>query len=262
MFDLLQRSIAVVAAGLTAGCMAAKVPQLSRDHPANPNAAEAPAPQRSSALKDYREPGATTTEDGASGADDMGGMDHSPQDGASKDGKSMPEMDHQQHQQMAASADQSERGTGHAHKASRAGQPGKPEKVTREIKVTALDTMRYEPALTQVKRGETVRFVVTNAGKLAHEFVIGDANEQQTHAQMMRKMPNMRHEDNNMISLEPGETKSLVWQFAEVGELEIACHVPGHYEAGMRAKVAVAKPAASPATDHAPGDDGHDEHKH
>jgi uncharacterized cupredoxin-like copper-binding protein len=262
MFDLLHRSIAVVAAGLIAGCATVKAPELSRDHPANPNAAETPAPQRSSALIDYRKPGAATVEDGSSGADDMGGMDHSRHAGAIKDGKNTPDMDHQQHQRVAAGADQHEHGADHEHKASRAGHPGKPANVTREIKVIALDTMRYEPAVAQVGRGETVRFVVMNAGKLGHEFVIGDATEQQVHAEMMRKMPNMKHEDDNMLSLEPGETKNLVWQFADGGELEIACHVPGHYEAGMRAKVTVAKTAAAPAKDQAPGADGHDEHKH
>lgn len=260
MFHLLKTTIAFVALGLVAACATVAVPELSRDHPANPNAAETPAPQRSSALKEYREPGAITASAGAV-ADDMSGMDHSEHRPASKDGESMPSMDHAQHGKQTAAA-HSEHDSDHAHQASRAGHAGQADKVTREVKVTALDTMRYEPALTQVKRGETVRFVVTNAGKLAHEFVIGDASEQQAHAEMMRKMPNMKHEDSNMLSLEPGETKSLVWQFADDGELEIACHVPGHYEAGMRAKLSVAKSALSPTKDQSPGDDGHDAHKH
>jgi len=54
-------------------------------------------------------------------------------------------------------------------------------------------------------------------------------------------MPDMVHEDANTLTLEPGETKSLVWQFTEAGKLEVACHIPGHYEAGMRSRVVVGR---------------------
>ena len=36
-----------------------------------------------------------------------------------------------------------------------------------------------------------------------------------------------------------GETKTLVYTFNEVGELEYGCHVPGHYEAGMKGDIIV-----------------------
>jgi uncharacterized cupredoxin-like copper-binding protein len=39
------------------------------------------------------------------------------------------------------------------------------------VKVAMGDTMRFTPARITVKRGETVRFVVNNDGKLMHEMV-------------------------------------------------------------------------------------------
>lgn len=128
----------------------------------------------------------------------------------------------------------------HEHTVSRAGQPGKASRVTRTIRVQALDTMRYAPEKLTVKAGQTVRFIATNAGRIKHEFVIGDAEEQRQHAEMMKKMPDMKHDEGNALTLEPGETKELVWQFGKAWKVEIACHVPGHYEAGMRAIVTVA----------------------
>jgi uncharacterized cupredoxin-like copper-binding protein len=130
-------------------------------------------------------------------------------------------------------------GHDHGTEISAAGQVGSPEKVSRTIKITALDTMRYDKKSIQVKPGETVRFVVTNNGKIKHEFAIGTREEQREHAEMMASMPDMKHEEGNAISLEPGETKKLIWQFGKAGAVEIACHLPGHYEAGMKAKVNV-----------------------
>src|SRR5258706_12896030 len=53
------------------------------------------------------------------------------------------------------------------------GQEGNPKKVTRTVKVDMADTMRFTPADVSVKRGETIRFVVHNDGKLLHEMVLG-----------------------------------------------------------------------------------------
>jgi uncharacterized cupredoxin-like copper-binding protein len=88
-----------------------------------------------------------------------------------------------------------------------------------------------------VNAGETIRFVVTNVGRIPHEFALGTRSEQAEHRKMMAGMPNMVHEEANVVSLQPGETKSLIWRFAESGEVEFACNIPGHVEAGMRGDV-------------------------
>lgn len=129
----------------------------------------------------------------------------------------------------------------HGIEISAAGQVGSPDKVSRTINVTALDTMRYDQKNIQAKPGETIRFVVTNTGKIKHEFAIGTQEEQLEHAAMMASMPDMMHEEGNVVSLEPGETRELIWQFGKAGAVEMACHLPGHYEAGMKANVTVRK---------------------
>lgn len=120
-----------------------------------------------------------------------------------------------------------------------AGSPGKLSDVKRTIKVSALDNMRYDQNSINVRAGETIRFIVTNTGKLRHEFSIGDSEEQLKHAKMMKAMPNMKHKDPNTISLAAGETGEIIWKFSQSSDIEIACHVPGHYEAGMKADIRV-----------------------
>ena len=56
---------------------------------------------------------------------------------------------------------------------------------------------------------------------------------------MMREMPDMQHDDPNVVTLEPGETRSLIWTFAKAVNIEVACNIPGHYEGGMHSQVEV-----------------------
>ena len=65
----------------------------------------------------------------------------------------------------------------------------------------------------------------------------------------MRKFPEMEHADPNQVSVEPGKTGELLWQFTRAGKVDFACLQPGHYEAGMAGKVTVANAAGKqPAT--------------
>jgi uncharacterized cupredoxin-like copper-binding protein len=124
-----------------------------------------------------------------------------------------------------------------------AGHPGKADKARRTIRIRALDTMRFEPSGLSIKKGETVRLVFTNDGQLPHEAVIGSAAEQQAHEAEMAAMQDssvaMEHHHANAVSLPPGETRELVWQFGKPGRFEIGCHLPGHYAAGMVGRVTV-----------------------
>src|SRR3546814_3359008 len=43
----------------------------------------------------------------------------------------------------------------------------------------------------------------------------------------------MEHDDPNSLLLEPGKSGEIVWTFTKAMELEFACNVPGHYDAGM-----------------------------
>ncbi len=119
------------------------------------------------------------------------------------------------------------------------GQPGDPKKVSRAIQVLMSDDMKFTPAKVNVERGETIRFVVRNAGQIKHEMVIGSMAELKEHAELMRKMPGMEHADPNMVTLDPGKSGELIWQFTKAGTFDFACLQPGHFEAGMIGKISV-----------------------
>jgi len=119
------------------------------------------------------------------------------------------------------------------------GREGDPQKVTKTIKVDMTDTMRFTPSNLTVKRGETVKFVVRNDGKVLHEMVLGTRQALKEHAGLMKKFPEMEHADANMAHVKPGRAGEIVWQFTKPGEFQFACLQPGHFEAGMVGKVLV-----------------------
>ena len=119
------------------------------------------------------------------------------------------------------------------------GAPSEAAQVSRVIEVQAADNMRYTPAAITVRRGETVKFVVKNTGKLMHEFVLGNAQSLKEHAETMRRYPDMEHDDPNMVKTAPGGTGTLIWKFTQAGTVEFACLIPGHYEAGMKGHIRV-----------------------
>ena len=138
----------------------------------------------------------------------------------------------------------------HEGHAASLGQPGDPTKVDRSIAITMSDAMRFDPSRVSVKRNETIRFVLTNQGKLKHEMVLGTIKELKEHAALMIRFPEMQHVDPNQVSVEPGTTGELIWKFTKPGTFDFACLQAGHYDAGMRGQVVVAGVAA-PATAHA-----------
>jgi len=128
---------------------------------------------------------------------------------------------------------------------------------TRTVELT-LGDMFFEPKTLQVKAGETVRFVITNKGQLLHEFNLGNAAMHAAHQKEMLAMQQsgmltptgmnhesmehgsmggMKHDDPNSVLVEPGKTAELTWTFSKASDLEFACNIPGHYQAGMVGKV-------------------------
>ena len=103
------------------------------------------------------------------------------------------------------------------------------------------DSMRFEfsPGLDSLKDGETIEFRVRNDGQVQHEFSIGNADDQVMHAIMMQKMPDMKHNDPNTVSLAPGESARLSWTFMGKDSVVFTCNVPGHFEAGMKHSLAI-----------------------
>lgn len=146
-------------------------------------------------------------------------------------------------------------GGGHHHGGTgeAIGEPADPSAATRTVRVELGDNF-FRPESIRVQPGETVRFVLVNTGQLLHEFNIGTPRMHEVHQKEMLEMMElgvltgtelktdhgsahsghgMTHDDPNSVLLEPGEKKELTWRFAGTTDLEFACNVPGHYEAGM-----------------------------
>ena len=139
------------------------------------------------------------------------------------------------------------------------GSLGKVEEINRTIKVVMYDNY-YEPSSFQIKEGETIKFEVENAGMLVHEFNIANKMMHMKHEREMIKMAengillafsidkekmkkmakmdkSMGHSHSNSVLLEPKQKGDIIWKFDNAVNIEVACNVPGHYQAGMIAKV-------------------------
>jgi uncharacterized cupredoxin-like copper-binding protein len=90
-----------------------------------------------------------------------------------------------------------------------------------------------------VKKGEQIRFVLRNNGELTHEFMLATVAENDKHAELMKKYPDMEHDDPNGKTLETKKSIEIVWKFTKAGEFQFACLIPGHRESGMHGKVIV-----------------------
>jgi uncharacterized cupredoxin-like copper-binding protein len=145
---------------------------------------------------------------------------------------------------------------GHAHAEDSVGKAGDAAKVTRTVQVDMSDSMRFTPSDITVKQGETIRLIVKNSGKVKHELVLGTEKELKEHNEVMKKNPEMEHADENMVTVAPGKTGEVIWQFTKAGKVNFACLQPGHYEAGMKGLVTVAGAKKSGK------DSAHGEHKH
>ena len=133
----------------------------------------------------------------------------------------------------------------HAHEGADhfpAGEPGDPDKPFRVVEIMMHEgngTMSYQPNAVEVKRGEQIKFVITNAGVLPHEFILANTADNLKHAALMKKFPDMEHDDPNGKTLQPGAKAELLWRFSKTGTFEFSCLIPGHREAGMVGTVTV-----------------------
>lgn len=122
------------------------------------------------------------------------------------------------------------------------GGPGVPVAIQpglRSVTIEMDDSMRYRPSVIHAKRGEALRIVGINHGRLAHEIVLGTREELEAHRLHMREHPGMVHDDPNMMEVPPGATREMGWRFTSAGDFLYGCLMPGHYEAGMVGKIVV-----------------------
>ena len=142
----------------------------------------------------------------------------------------------------AASGNMGTHSHGHSHGGSGSGfafgEPGKASEANRSIEVTATDKLRFDPDMISVEEGETVTFEITNKGRAEHEFVLGDTEYQRSHADQMAA-GQMHNHGANAVPLPPGESAEMTWTFSTSGTVVFACHVNGHFQAGMLGGIVV-----------------------
>jgi len=147
----------------------------------------------------------------------------------------------------------------YADKNMKIGSKGNVNDISRVIRVIMYDNY-YEPSTFQINAGETIKFEVENAGELVHEFNIANKMMHMKHQPEMEKMveneilfadsidkdkmkkmakmdKSMGHSHSNSVLLEPKQKGDIIWKFDNAVNIEVACNVPGHYQAGMIAKV-------------------------
>ena len=139
------------------------------------------------------------------------------------------------------------------------GEKGKISEVNRIIEIKMYDNY-YEPKEINIKKGETIKFIVFNYGELVHEFniatkemhikhqpemmkmvenqiLLADKIDKKKMKEMAKKDHSMGHSHSNSVLLEPNQSAELIWKFSTDINLEAACNVPGHYQSGMVAKI-------------------------
>jgi uncharacterized cupredoxin-like copper-binding protein len=108
------------------------------------------------------------------------------------------------------------------------GTTGSPNQVN-----VSLSEFKIQSSQTNFTPDTTYHFVVTNNGHTNHEFMV----MQPMSADMpMGQMHSMALYHIDASQLPPGASKSFDYTFpasAAKQPLEFACHLPGHYEAGM-----------------------------
>ena len=121
----------------------------------------------------------------------------------------------------------------------------------RTIEVTMTE-FAFDVDPVEVAAGETIEFVVINAGVVPHEFRLSNAHRIEEHMASGHEghadagedaADEGHHQDGDVVlMLEAGETATLVATFPEDVTMftEVACLLPGHYEAGMHTDVAYA----------------------
>lgn len=113
--------------------------------------------------------------------------------------------------------------------------PGEGDTAARRVTVE-MRFSRFVPHRFEFRAGDTVTFVVVNEDPIDHEFLIGDAAAQRAHEDGTEPHHGAKPGE---VSVPAGETRTTTYTFDEPGRLLIGCHLPRHYDYGMRGTIDV-----------------------
>jgi uncharacterized cupredoxin-like copper-binding protein len=100
----------------------------------------------------------------------------------------------------------------------------------------AIKHSRFVPDVIRVPATTAVRFTVVNDDPIGHEFLLGDDDVQVAHEDGTEAAHGDRAGE---ISIAPYTTASTTYEFGAAGTVLLGCHLPGHWDYGMRATVVV-----------------------
>jgi uncharacterized cupredoxin-like copper-binding protein len=106
---------------------------------------------------------------------------------------------------------------------------------TRTITID-IEHSAFRPETIDVERGTVVVFVIKNTDPIAHEFIVGDKTVQDLHETGTEAHHGAKPGE---VSIAAGDTETTTYEFTEAGSLIFGCHLPGHYDYGMRGTVEV-----------------------
>jgi uncharacterized cupredoxin-like copper-binding protein len=112
-----------------------------------------------------------------------------------------------------------------------AGTSGETETVTLTVRHS-----RFTPSSVDVRPGATVRLVVRNLDPIAHELIVGDQGVQDAHETGTETSHGERPGE---VSVPAGATVETTYTFPRSGTVLLGCHLPGHWDYGMRATARV-----------------------
>ena len=105
-----------------------------------------------------------------------------------------------------------------------------------EVIAIKVNHSRFSPGTLRVEAGTTITFVVENDDPIDHELIIGDQAVQDRHEKGTEPEHGARPGE---ITVPAEETRSTTYTFTEPGRLIYGCHLPGHYDYGMRGTIEV-----------------------
>lgn len=124
-----------------------------------------------------------------------------------------------------------------AYSAPSSGRQGDSAKVTRTIEINILDTLRYDPNRIMLPQHEHVKFVLHNNSLVKQDWTLGRAVELREFAKQRVLDPELPL--NTLLTLEPNQTKEVIWEFTEAGNVAFASLQSGHYKVGLVGQVIV-----------------------
>jgi uncharacterized cupredoxin-like copper-binding protein len=81
--------------------------------------------------------------------------------------------------------------------------------------------------------------VLRNVGIEDHEFLLATTRENLRHVEVMKKHPQVEHDDPNGVRVAPKKSAEIIWKFTKAGMFEYSGLIPDYRDYGMIGHVTV-----------------------